>query len=273
MPRFLRKAQPKWKDADDITSELERESKEVSTGARMELLGDETVTSTRKEYGKDENEQRMILRQEAKKGTEVTKSMLRNVVETREVAVITAEQLENQTRQLEGIYDDVQGCHAHVDGIEVTVEKLKDSKVRRLVKSPFQAVLRRSGQNKSVKKKSEKKLDKAAEERERERTAKKEKEKEKRLKALEDSSKNEPPTANTLPDEDYSFFTDEEVRKTLKEQDDHLQQVNGILSELKDMANGMNTELNYHNELVNAIDAPELTTRIRNNHRKILSVK
>lgn len=207
------------------------------------------------------------LEAEAERGTQLAQEALRTALESREVAVATAEKLQEQTRQLEGIRDTVEDTKRNLDGVEGTVEKLTKSKIRRVAESPIRRIVgggrkrekgwgKREGKNEAVEgvKKRERSVGRVEQLFGRERGV-----------VVEEVA-----GADAVPEDDYNDFENVKVREQLKQQDLFLDETSVQMRELKDLALGIQKEVELEAEIIDEIDAPEVTHRIRTNHRKIV---
>ena len=59
-----------------------------------------------------------------------------------------------------------------------------------------------------------------------------------------------------------------------QEQDDDLQDIGGVVGDLKGLALQMNTELTYQNEMLDAVnhDAEVVSRRLKDNNRKVKNI-
>lgn len=209
------------------------------------------------------------LEAEAARGTALAMSALHTTLESKGIALRTAETLQNQNRQLQGIRDTVEETGSALDGIDRTVDKLTKGKIRRVAEAP---VLRLVGDAKGR--------------RQRKRVGNKETGKGVAKEGWK--SGNTERVGHRLgrrfgqervvresvkpivePDE-YTEFTNTGVREQLKRQDRVLDETSVQLHELKSLALGIEDEIQTEAEIIDRIDAPTVTNRIRANHRKLL---
>lgn len=205
------------------------------------------------------------LEAEAERGTKLAEHVLRLTVESREVGAATAQSLHDQTKQLEGVRDILEETGNNLDDVDTNVEKLTKSKVRRAAEAPariFGVTGRKDKSSKGVRK------DGLAVDdvRKRERIGKQID----HFFGREKQTSVQPVLAHGVPRDDYSDFSNAKVREQLKRQDQVLDETSVQLKELKDLAVDIQNEIEIEAEIVDGIDAPGVTHRIRANHRKLV---
>lgn len=207
------------------------------------------------------------LEAEAERGTHLAREALRTAVESREVAGATAEKLKQQTGQLEGIRDTVEDTKRNLDGLEGTVEKLTKSTIRRVAEAPVRKIVGGGRKGKKGGKKDDTEKERMKNVRRRERSVG-------RIEQLFGKESavfvGEAAGADAVPEDDYKDFGNVKVREQLKQQDCFLDGTSVQLRELKELALGIQKEIELEAEIIDEIEAPEVTQRIRTNHRKIV---
>lgn len=189
----------------------------------------------------DEAQLNALLEREAESGTHTAHDVLRTALESRQVATATAEALDAQTKQLEAIADAVLDVDANVARAEVTVQKLVKSRLRRVAEKPLNVFSRDARKKKRV---VERKVVKGKE--------------------------NVDDNVVVVAEQDlYEDFENEKVRGELRKQDELLDDAVVVLDDLRGLAIGIGEELEYEAVIVDSIDAPEVTGRIRATNRKI----
>ncbi|PXF42164.1 hypothetical protein BWQ96_08084 [Gracilariopsis chorda] len=239
----------------------------------VEFLDDEPSNdnSTSPPQDVQENAPRALLLHEAEKGLEATKNIRDTAAQSHEVAVATASSLSAQTRQLEGIADQLDEVDNTVDKAGQTVHKLTRNPLRALVEKPFSRSKRRE---KAVKLSGQSVLPSSSKRSQSSTGDQKEKANKpstwlsrRKEELLGNSTKQGDGHLQTV--DSYSDIKDDEVKQILRKQDDYLDETAQQLSELQRVALGMNEEIEKQAEIVDSIDAPEITTKIRYNNQKL----
>lgn len=218
------------------------------------------------------------LEAEAQRGTKLAEHALRMTLESREIGNATAESLQQQTKQLEGIRDTQEEIGRDLNNVDETVEKLTKSKIRRVAEAPLRKLVGggRKVWGKDVSDMSEKNVgvqEKGSRDGGRKDVVRKRERVGARVDLLFGREKAEPAEtvlADAVPEDDYKDFSNVKVREQLKRQDRYLDETSVQLRGLKELAIGIQNEIEIEAEIVDGIDAPEITHRIRTNHRKIV---
>lgn len=219
----------------------------------------------------EENAPRALLLQEAKKGLEATKNIRNTAVQSHEVAVATASSLSAQTRQLEGIAEQLDEVDNTVQKAGQTVHKLTRHPLRALVEKPFSRNKRREKAGKSFGQSTlpgSPKTSESSDVDQKENANKPSTWFSRRKEELLGSSAKQKDRHLQKADS-YSDIKDSEVKQILRSQDNYLDETAQQLSELQRIALGMNDEIEKQAEIVDSIDAPEITTKIRYNNQKL----
>ncbi|CAN8076933.1 unnamed protein product [Agarophyton chilense] len=222
----------------------------------------------------EKNAARALLLHEANAGLQGTKTILDTAAHSHHVAVATASSLSAQTRQLEGITEDLDVIDGTVDRAGNTVYKLTRNPLRALVEKPLTHSKKKRNQNhvnpalisaeedsRGIRSKS----DKSESDPSSSWLARRKEELIPRI--SKKGHRSEKRTVEVMEDH-YSDF-DDDVKQILRKQDDHLDQTANQLTELRNLALGINAELGKQAEMVESIDAPKITGKLRYNNAKL----
>lgn len=191
-----------------------------------------------------------LLSKEADEGLQQLHQALATTLESRTIAIDTAASLQNQTKQLESIKDDLDDVHDTLDVVDENVHKLTTG----IISFPKRAH-GSSRREKTSQKPWKGKLDVA---------------KGKIWgKGNMEKKKNEQIQPVVTKQASYSEFQNEHVRKTLKKQDEYLDETSKVLAELKDLATGMGEQVEKEAEVLEQIDAPYVSSRLKYNTNRI----
>lgn len=235
----------------------------------------------------------------AKSGKDSTTRALRMATEAREMGVNTAEQMQQQTQQLEKMSEDIEVVHDHLDHSEQIIDKMSKPMLVRL----FQ---RKKTAGKGLNKVKTGKKDLAAREEKRERGLEaidigvmKDNPSQlsmdeldpDRQQLFEGASANDSTTSKLMAfgrkkkkeavqvetrqiREDYSQYS-KPVAEVMREQDNDLDQISNALNDMKDLAGAMDSELEYQNDLIAETKnfAAETSKRTKDNSKRVARLK
>lgn len=187
------------------------------------------------------------LENEALHGTCLAQRALADTLQCKHIATATADVLQYQTNQLEQIHANVTTVHHTLDVAEATIEELKHSKVRRALFRPVKYI--------------KESID--GKEREQRRI---------QPKRETDTKRETGMHGGKAEHDEYAEYDNEKVREQLRMQDRYLEQTGVQLEELKELAVGIQQEVEYEAQVVDAIDANAVTARIRRSNRTILGI-
>lgn len=211
------------------------------------------------------------LEAEAARGTHLVEDVLRKTLESKKIAVQTAGSLQSQTRQLKGIQDTIEETSQSLEGVERTVDKLAKGKLRRLAEGPTLKVvggrmLRRE------RKKGGEGTNQGGLAKLRETSGRAERFEHRLEQLFGKESVSEEQVGGVIDRDEYSDFTNMKVRNHLIRQDRVLDETSAQLDELKDLALGIQTEIEQEAQIIHEIDAPEVNRKIRVNHMRLVRV-
>ncbi|KAI0565841.1 hypothetical protein FGB62_14g240 [Gracilaria domingensis] len=215
---------------------------------------------------------RTLLLHEANVGLQDTKTILSTAVQSHHIAEATASSLSAQTGQLEDIAEDLETVEGTVDKAGNTVYQLTRNPLRAFVEKPLTRRKRRQKRDKSAllstKEKPDDTSSKSNESENESHSSWLARRKEELIpSSMKKGNHGAKQTLEPLED-DYSDF-DDDVKLVLQKQDGYLDQTANQLTELQNLALGINTELDKQAEIVDSIDAPKITAKLRYNNAKL----
>lgn len=215
-----------------------------------------------------------VLLQEANIGLDTTTQILATTIQSTQVANETASSLVAQTNQLENIHDDLDEIEVVVGYAERNIENLIRNPLRTLVEKPFKRRIKPAKLSKlTPSERNSLSFDHTNHVEDATSRAGWLKRQRNQL-FVGRSRKSHPHSESdikqhTQQTDSYSNLYSDDVNQILRKQDQNLDETVKQLNELSAIALGMNEELEKQAEIVDSIDAPLITRKIRFNNNRL----
>lgn len=213
--------------------------------------------------GDDYQALQLELERQAHYGTEMMSDMRHTVVDTVDIAEQTGEKLSAQSDQLVRIKAGIDETRSNVQDAQPVVEELRHGRVKRFVRKPFTST--RDRVNRRAVDRAARETSAVADARvtREERGVRALQESKLKVNVDDDDDDDFAPDIGQSMGRSYAEYKNESVRRALRQQDAHLEEISAGVANLGQYANAYKAELDYQAEVVDSIDAEDVKHRVQ----------